>query len=237
MMINPKPLWIKIISDNGGHYHNSELMTIISHWYDWYNVEVRGWIFLEPGEAKTTVDSHHATIAHAIKRYIRIGCDLTEGENIETALQDLSGTSVSHIEPNRDMETLDQTNSRNNQKSKTIHGISKWFEWNWPVTGQFAGYIRARSLPHIGKWIDFSPAQISVTNRPSPIVSEPTKSNTPWTIPDPKKKDLELSMNNVMSETNKRENEIGLVNNKLVSNSELDAIRNNSKYLFLYFPV
>ncbi|RHZ84259.1 hypothetical protein Glove_84g140 [Diversispora epigaea] len=227
MTINPKPLWIKIISDNGGHYHNSELMTIISHWYDWYNVEVRGWIFLEPGEAKTTVDSHHATIAHAIKRYIRIGCDLTEGENIETALQDLSGTSVSHIEPNRDMETLDQTNSRNNQKSKTIHGISKWFEWNWPVTGQFAGYIRARSLPHIGKWIDFSPAQISVTNRPSPIVSEPTKSNTPWTIPDPKKKDLELSMNDVMSETNKRENEIGLVNNKLVSNSELDAIRNN----------
>ncbi|RHZ81289.1 hypothetical protein Glove_122g140 [Diversispora epigaea] len=114
MTINPKPLWIKIISDNGGHYHNSELMTIISHWYDWYNVEVRGWIFLEPGEAKTTVDSHHATIAHAIKRYIRIGCDLTEGENIETALQDLSGTLVSHIEPNRDMETLDQTNSRYN---------------------------------------------------------------------------------------------------------------------------
>ncbi|RHZ46754.1 hypothetical protein Glove_606g54 [Diversispora epigaea] len=34
-------------------------------------------------------------------------------------------------------------------------------------------------------------------------------------------------MNDVMSETNKRENEIGLVNNKLVSNSELDAIRNN----------
>ena len=61
MTINPKPHWIKIISDNGGHYHNSELMTIISHWYNWYNVEVRGWIFLEPGEAKTTVDSHHAT--------------------------------------------------------------------------------------------------------------------------------------------------------------------------------
>ena len=62
MTMNPKPLWIKIISDNGGHYHNSELMAIISHWYDWYNIEVRGWIFLEPGEAKTTVDSHHATV-------------------------------------------------------------------------------------------------------------------------------------------------------------------------------
>ncbi|PKC03627.1 hypothetical protein RhiirA5_380025 [Rhizophagus irregularis] len=50
-------------------------------------------------------------ITHVIKRYVRIGCDLTEGENIEMALQDLSGTSVSHIEPNRDIETLvDQEN-------------------------------------------------------------------------------------------------------------------------------
>ncbi|GES89612.1 hypothetical protein GLOIN_2v1766858 [Rhizophagus clarus] len=165
--MDPKPLWVKIISDNRGHYHNSELMTIISHWYDWYNIEVRGWVFLEPGEAKMTVDSHHAMIAHTIKRYIRIGCDLTERENIETALQDLSGIMVSHIELNRNIETsVDQENSGNNQKSKntkskTIPGISKWFEWNWSVTGQFSGYIRARSLPHIGKWIDFSSAQIA----------------------------------------------------------------------------
>ena len=60
--INPHPRWIKVISDNGGHYHNSELMAIISHWHSWYGVEVRGWIFLEPGEAKTTVDLHHATV-------------------------------------------------------------------------------------------------------------------------------------------------------------------------------
>ena len=67
--MNPKPRWIKIISDNGGHYHNSELMAIISHWYCWYNVEVRGWIFLEPGEAKTTVDSHHATASKFVISY------------------------------------------------------------------------------------------------------------------------------------------------------------------------
>ncbi|GES80389.1 hypothetical protein GLOIN_2v1791933 [Rhizophagus clarus] len=74
---------------------------------------------------------------------------------------------VSHIKPNQNIETsVDQENLGNNQKSKntkseTIPGISKWFEWNWPVTSQFAGYIHARSLPHIGKWIDFSPAQIA----------------------------------------------------------------------------
>ncbi|RIA92391.1 hypothetical protein C1645_820727 [Glomus cerebriforme] len=91
--MDPKPLWIKIISDNGDHYYNSELMTIISYWYDWYNIKVRRWIFLEPGKAKTTVDSHYAMIMHAIKRYVKIGYDLTEGKNIETAFQDLSRTS------------------------------------------------------------------------------------------------------------------------------------------------
>jgi hypothetical protein len=60
--LNPKPKWIKIFSDNGGHYHNSELMTIISNWNQWYNIDVRGWHFLEPGEAKTSVDSHHAQV-------------------------------------------------------------------------------------------------------------------------------------------------------------------------------
>jgi hypothetical protein len=46
-----------------------------------------------------------------IKRYVHIGYSLTDGVNIETALQDLSGTSVSHIEPNWDMEVDHETNS------------------------------------------------------------------------------------------------------------------------------
>ncbi|CAG8783189.1 2940_t:CDS:2, partial [Gigaspora margarita] len=39
-------------------------------------------------------------IAHAIKKYVRIGCELTNRSDIETALQNLSGTSVARIEPN-----------------------------------------------------------------------------------------------------------------------------------------
>jgi hypothetical protein len=65
--IEKKPKWIQIISDNGPHYHNSELMAIVSHWYDWYNIEVRSWLFLEPGEAKTTIDSHHASVSITLK--------------------------------------------------------------------------------------------------------------------------------------------------------------------------
>ncbi|MDW3630571.1 MAG: hypothetical protein QOK71_03960 [Nitrososphaeraceae archaeon] len=60
--IDPKPKWVRIISDNGPHYHCSELMTIILKWKEWYDIDVKGWIFLEPGEAKTTIDSHHAQV-------------------------------------------------------------------------------------------------------------------------------------------------------------------------------
>ncbi|CAG8842807.1 41432_t:CDS:1, partial [Gigaspora margarita] len=44
-------------------------------------------------------------IAHAIKRYIRIGYELTNGSDIKTALQDLSRTSVARIEPNHNKTT------------------------------------------------------------------------------------------------------------------------------------
>ena len=60
--LEKKPKWITIISDNGAHYHNSELMTIIAHWYMWYSIKVKRWLFLEPGEAKTTIDSHHTNV-------------------------------------------------------------------------------------------------------------------------------------------------------------------------------
>ena len=60
--MSKKPKWITLISDNGPHYHNSEMMLIIAHWKDWYDIEVRKWIFLEAGEAKTAIDSHHAQV-------------------------------------------------------------------------------------------------------------------------------------------------------------------------------
>ena len=57
-----KPEWIKIFSDNGGYYHCSEMMAIVRNWHQWYNIDVRGWYFFEPGEAKSLVDSHHAAV-------------------------------------------------------------------------------------------------------------------------------------------------------------------------------
>ena len=37
-------------------------MIILSHWLEWYQINVKKWIFLEAGEAKTAIDSHHAQV-------------------------------------------------------------------------------------------------------------------------------------------------------------------------------
>ncbi|PKY29031.1 hypothetical protein RhiirB3_530235 [Rhizophagus irregularis] len=168
--LNPRPRWAEIVSDNGAHYHNSELIATIANWYQWYNIEIRGWYFLEPSEAKTTIDSHHAQIAHAIKRYIRIRHNLDEGEKIQTAIADLGGTSVANLEPIRD-----------NHKVKTIAGITKLFYFEWPIDGDYAGYIRAQCLPHIGSWSQFSPFEISkLTTTP---INKPISNTTPHSAP------------------------------------------------------
>ncbi len=37
-------------------------MTIVANWYDWYGIEIREWLFLKSGEAKITINSHHASV-------------------------------------------------------------------------------------------------------------------------------------------------------------------------------
>ncbi|CAG8721307.1 15518_t:CDS:2 [Rhizophagus irregularis] len=55
---------------------------------------------------------------------------------------------------------------------------------DWPITGKAAGYVRAKSLPNIGEWTEFSPADIRTfcgeINRPNPEYTAPTKPKTPW---------------------------------------------------------
>jgi len=65
-----KPEWVTIISDNGGHYHNADLMMILRYWPDWYGIWPKKWIFLEPGEVKTTIDSHHAQVCSLLFKSI-----------------------------------------------------------------------------------------------------------------------------------------------------------------------
>ncbi|RHZ65046.1 hypothetical protein Glove_319g72 [Diversispora epigaea] len=178
-IMSNKPKWIILISDNGPHYHNTEMMLIMAHWKEWYDIEVREWIFLEAGEAKTAIDSHHAQIVHAIKRYVRIGFEIKEGNDIEKAIKDLRGISIGELNPNR--EKLDK-------KIKSLVGISNLNKWKWSIEGPFAGYIQARPLPKIGNYINYSPAQIeklskSETIKPKPTLSTPINSQSTWIVP------------------------------------------------------
>ena len=47
-------------------------MMILGNWLEWYQINVKKWIFLEAGEAKTTIDSHHAQVLMKINKK----CDL-----------------------------------------------------------------------------------------------------------------------------------------------------------------
>ncbi|RHZ60633.1 hypothetical protein Glove_351g19 [Diversispora epigaea] len=194
--LEKKPKWIRIISDNGPHYN-------------WYQIEIRSWIFLEPGEAKTIIDSYHAAISHAIKRYIQVGYDITTGEDIVMAGKNLAGTHFANLQPNRENQSEEEQSddakelSRNSKKNitkkatiKIIKGISNLFYWEWPINNDKEGYICARTLPGIGKFINFSPSHIAnLCNgniaRPQPTISTYTTPNTKWkmsieTIPESK---------------------------------------------------
>ncbi|POG58390.1 hypothetical protein GLOIN_2v1790442 [Rhizophagus irregularis DAOM 181602=DAOM 197198] len=177
--MNPKPKWITIMSDNGMHYHCTELMLIIGQWKEWYNIIPRKWVFLEAGEAKTAIDSHHAQISQAIKRYVKLGYDVNGGNDIEFAIKDIAGAHIANLNPNHD-----------NDKAKlgTITGISNLQEWTWPTDEEKVGYIYARALPGIGKWKEWSPEKIEkivkkqIIEKPNPTFTPHTQSTKQWTM-------------------------------------------------------
>ncbi|RIA86868.1 hypothetical protein C1645_828602 [Glomus cerebriforme] len=152
--LNPRPRWIEI--------------------YQWYNIEIYGWYFLKPGEAKTSIDSHHIQVAHAIKRYVRIGHNLDEEEKIQIAIADLGRISVVNLEP-----------IHNNHNVKTIAGITKLFYFEWPTDGDYTRYIRVQCLPHIGLWSQYSPFEISKLttmpiNKLTPNITSHSVPKNPW---------------------------------------------------------
>ncbi|POG58624.1 hypothetical protein GLOIN_2v1790148 [Rhizophagus irregularis DAOM 181602=DAOM 197198] len=177
-----KPEWVMIILNNGGYYHNADLMMTLRYWQDWYGIWPKKWIFLEPEEVKITINSHHAQIAHSINRYVKLGFDISLGKDIENAISGICRMSVSRLEPVRTKEP----GKRRNQ----LPGISNWFEWSWPITGEYAGYIQARDIANLGAWTNFSPKKLEklqskTIEKPDPNVSTSSIPKNPWTVPLP----------------------------------------------------
>lgn len=101
---------------------------------------------------------------------MHVGHNLDEGRKIGAAIHKLKGTSIAQLEPARQNQ---------NHKVKTIDGITKLFYFEWPIEGDYAGFIQARCLPHIGKFYQFSPTPI---NKPSPTVSSHSLPEKQWNI-------------------------------------------------------
>jgi hypothetical protein len=178
---------IEIFSDNGGHYHNSELITIISNWKNWYNIEIKRWQFLEAGEAKTIVDSHHAKLSHGFVRYTKLGKAIKKGEDIALANKDLVGTTFAEIIPDRDRKI----------NIGTISGISNFFTFEWPQD-ENEGLIKAYEIPYYSSPKVFTIFDIkkllkdNIINKPNPELKNELSSELEWHIKIPSYIDPEI---------------------------------------------
>ena len=85
--------------------------------------------------------NHWLQISHAINRHVRLGFDINEGVDIENAIQEICGTSIAHLEPERKRGICENTilklcNITNiilesgRKKKNSIPGNSNWYEWS-----------------------------------------------------------------------------------------------------------
>lgn len=217
--------WIRIFSDNGGHYHNSELMVIVSYWKKWYNLSVTSWQFLEPGEAKTIVDSHHAKLSHGFIRYTRLGNSISTGEDIVNSNKTLAGTYFAKLIPDRGKKI----------SVGTIPGISNYFTFMWP-TGEKEGTIEAYEIPHYGSSKIYSVSHIkrllknNDIKQPDSIEIDQTAPQMGWKMNIPSQIDPSIQKLTVAEVRSKlKENNLDSSGDKLDIKWRLDQFSNNNK--------
>lgn len=206
----------------GGHYHNSELMVIISYWKKWYNIDIKKWQFLEAGEAKTIVDSHHAKLSHGFIRYTRLGHSISSGEDIVNANESLAGALFAKIIPDRSKKVT----------VSTIQGISNYFTFTWP-TGDEEGLIVAYEIPNYGKPKKYSVSDIKKLlkknniNQPNAIVTDQTTPHSEWKICVPSEIDPSIQRLTVTQVRSKlQEKNLSSVGNKLEIKKRLNQFDN-----------
>jgi hypothetical protein len=170
-------------------------MVMISKWNLWYDIEIKSWNFFEAGEAKSLVDTHHATISQAFTRYVRIGGIIDKGQKIEEAMKNLAGTSISYMKPNRELMPTYNFDDKGNQlkpNEKFLKGIRSWHHFTWPTNDNNKNDIIIYEMPGLGAPIIWTEDDIiqqsrkTIYERPIPIKHTiPTTSQKPWTVPIP----------------------------------------------------
>ncbi|CAB4485259.1 unnamed protein product [Rhizophagus irregularis] len=175
---NGKQRILSIIADKFPYKELQTRLHVSSHTI--HNAKIHGRIFghgcpaapKPPMRKKIMPQEHEDQFEWFMSRF-----DLTTGEDIEKALDGLSGTAIAYLKPNCDQ--------RSQSNVKTIPGISNWFEWSWPMEGPLAGYICARDLPNFGEMMTFSVSKFTKTElvQPEPMVGEHSKASLKWTMP------------------------------------------------------
>ena len=79
------------VLDNGPHYHNTGFLLYLAEVNSAFNLSLVEYNNFEAGEGKTVLDTHFAHISHKIVRWVRIGNNLTSGEQ----LGELIGVGIS----------------------------------------------------------------------------------------------------------------------------------------------
>ncbi|RIB00511.1 hypothetical protein C2G38_2051598, partial [Gigaspora rosea] len=169
-------------------------------------------------------------ISHAINRHVRLGFNIAQGSDIELAFEGICGTSVAHLEPEH---------PKGKKRVNTLPGNSNWFSWEWPWDDNNTGYVRARAIPNIGEWNEFTPAKLEKLQKkdiqkPNPQVSQHSVPKSPWFVPMPHKSKIHpdrLTVDQLKTQLTNRgvsyNNEstkqdlISLLNNKLSQEPEL----------------
>ncbi|GBB84692.1 hypothetical protein RclHR1_11280002 [Rhizophagus clarus] len=138
------------------------------------NSNVKQWASLSLYRIDANNRSIERLISQIIKRYVKLGCTIKSGDDIEAAIHDIAGTKVANLLPNRNQEK---------EKIGTIAGIKSLHEWTWPVQGEDIGFVCTRILPGIGEWKKWFPAQIKKiqkqrkNEKPNPEYSTHTESS------------------------------------------------------------
>ncbi|GES80407.1 hypothetical protein GLOIN_2v1790148 [Rhizophagus clarus] len=99
--IKKKSEWVTIISNNGGHYHNADLMMILRHW----------------------PNCHHAQIVYSINRHVKLGFDISSEKDTKNAIFEICGMLVSHLKPDRKKESGKE---RNKLPARDIAKLGTW---------------------------------------------------------------------------------------------------------------
>ena len=74
--------FLPLFTDNGPHYHNTSLLVYLAEVNQCFNVSLLEYNNFEAGEGKTVLDTHFAHISHKIVRWVRVGNNLENGEQL-----------------------------------------------------------------------------------------------------------------------------------------------------------